>query len=177
MNNRKINTENKKVQKNLNNFINQKTKEFKMKAIKVISGVLTILLISVLIGCSDNFIAPANSSVSEYLQSTENHQTDEAIVPKDAKYKLNFKIQPNEVMTLDSKVTDLTGIKSFSISNCNIERKDLFVSASNLDQSGSLGCSWNSNSSFMLNDLIIENRSGKVREIEVVLSGRSIKKY
>lgn len=162
----------KQNQEDLNNFTNNKTKENKMKAVKVITSVITVLFVSVLIGCSDNSLLPTNSPVSEYSQNTDRNQSTDGNVPRDFKNTFSFKIQPNEVITLDSRITDLIGIRSFDISNCTSERTDLFVSASNLDQIGSLGCSWSSNSSFMIETLFIENRSNKVKKIEVVLFGR-----
>jgi hypothetical protein len=175
MNNRKINNESKKNQEILNIFINLKLKEFKMKTTKVTSGVLSILLISVIIGCSDNFIAPTNSSDSEYSQKKEIYQTGESFNSRDILYTFSLKIQPNEFRFFESGDTQLEGIRSFSISNCSDDRIGIKTSSSSLDQIGNLGCSWSSGTEFILNDLLIENTGSQVRVLEVAFYGPSLK--
>lgn len=146
-----------------------------MKAIKVTSVVLSILLISIIIGCSDNFIAPTNSSVSDYSQNIDKHQTEESFNSGDNLYTFSFKIQPHEFRLIESSDTHLEGIRSFSISNCNDDRLGIVTSSSSLDQIGNLGCSWSSGTEFILSDLLIENTGSQVRLLEVAIYGPSLK--
>ncbi|HMS66122.1 MAG TPA: hypothetical protein PKD83_12830 [Ignavibacteria bacterium] len=166
----------KAIQSTKKTFLNIIERKAKMRTIKVISGYLILILTVLITGCSENMTSLVNSTSPENSGSNETLQTGAAQTQKDAVYSLSLKIQPGENLFLDSKVTSLVGIKSFSISNCNPDREDLYVTSSNLDRSGSIGCSWSSNTNFMLADLSIKNNSGKVKEINVILAGRELKR-
>ncbi len=80
-------------------------------------------------------------------------------------------MSPGESIFLDSSVTSLRWIRGYMISNCNT--KELFISSSNLDQSGGLACRWRTDNNFMLADLSIQNVSNEKLKVQVVLTGVS----
>lgn len=137
-----------------------------MKALKHFTGVLILISLSVFSACSDNITSPLNST------STENEMSVSGDKKRGDSYTSSFTLQPGAFIFLDSRVTSLKYITEYSISNCAISKKDLNITASNIDGLHSLPCS---SKSYFLYDLMIENRSSEVRKIDVMLIGGSAK--
>ena len=135
-----------------------------MKSLKNFFWSLTIVILGIVAGCSD-FVSSPDISTSNSVTKPEQ------IVRGDS-YTAKYSLNPGQSLFLDSTVTSIRWIKGYSISNCNGTR-ELYISASNLDQSGTLPCSWRTNSSFMMADLSIQNTSNQKLTVEVYMIGVS----
>jgi hypothetical protein len=137
-----------------------------MKALKVYTGILIMVCLSILSACSDNITSPVSSGSqeTEVFKAVNTKNLDS--------YSSLISVKPGESIFLHSDITNLKSITDYSISNCETFTKNLFISASNIDGSQSLPCSSNG---YSLDDLLIENRSGQEKTFEVKLSGESSK--
>ena len=135
-----------------------------MKTLKIHTGILIVICLAVLSSCSDSITSSLNSesSESQSLNSGDKNNGDS--------FSASFKLKAGESVFLHSGVTGLDLITEYSISNCGISKKDFYISASNIDMSQSLPCG---SSNYSLYDLLIENKSGQVRSIDVKLVGES----
>ncbi len=123
-----------------------------------------MISLAVLSSCSDSITSSLNSGSAENQISTSGSNK------KGDSFSSSFKIKPGEHIFLHSGITGLNSITEYSISNCGITKNDLYISASNIDASQSLPCS---SGNYILDDLLIENRSEKIRAVDVNLFGVS----
>ncbi len=134
-----------------------------MKKLKLHTGILIMICLSVITACNDNITSSLNTEPREtnFLNSG-NYRGDS--------FSSSFILNPGEHIFLDTKMTSLIYIDEYSISNCGLNKKDLHITASNIDGLQSLPCS---STEYFLFDLMIENRSGQARTIDVILHGSS----
>ncbi len=137
-----------------------------MKALKQILSILIVISMMILTACSDS-ITSSLKSEKEEVNSTVTGSSE-----RGASYSSLFRLDPGEHILLNSRVTSLRSINEYSVSNCGISKEDLYISASNIDLIISLPCG---SEDFILEDLLIENRSTQQREIGVKLKGISEK--
>lgn len=140
-----------------------------MKTLKLYTGSIIIICLSILAGCSDNLTAPAsqtqNSTHEKYQSVKSNAEYNED------SYRGKFKLGPGQTVYLHYEITNLLLINSFSISNCSTNRGELMIRTSNMTGSNSLPCEWTSSNGFMLEDLSIKNESGRTKTIEIKMTG------
>jgi hypothetical protein len=137
-----------------------------MKTIKYSVSSLLLMAFVILAGCNENLTSPSFSHI-EGPSVSRNESGDNT-------YTAKMSLQIGEAVWLNSKVTSLARINGYKISNCNSVSRNLFVSSSSVDGNQSLPCSWKSSNNFMLEDLVMENVSGRKITIEVNLSGTGV---
>ncbi|MBK8552139.1 MAG: hypothetical protein IPL53_14180 [Ignavibacteria bacterium] len=133
-----------------------------MKTTKLYTGILLMICLAVITSCSDSITSSLNSA------SNENQVLNSGNIRKSDSYSATFLLNSGESIRLHSGLTGLEHITEYSISNCGITKKDLYITASNIDASQSLPCG---SSNYFLEDLLIENRSEHTRSIDVKLIG------
>ena len=136
-----------------------------MKASKIYSVILLFTSLTLFTGCSDSITSNAEQDKSTNIVSYRNDE-----ITFISKYNLN----PGECICIDSTVSFMKYITAYSISDCNIAKKEMFISASNIDQCGSLPCKVDASENYYLYDLTIENLSDRTLSIFVIMEGGSI---
>ncbi|MFZ1322641.1 MAG: hypothetical protein WAT71_13875 [Ignavibacteria bacterium] len=139
-----------------------------MKTSKLVIALVIFVSQMVVTGCNDNLTSTivSNSDKSQQLKSN---------IDGEDFYSATISLQPGESVFLDSNVTSLSGINSYSISNCSLLKKTVFISTSVFDPPGSMECEWETYENYLIPDLSIQNISRRKMNVEVLLNGVSVK--
>ncbi len=139
-----------------------------MKKVKLYTGSLILICISMIAGCSDNLINPESTGPVSLKTPDASMNLEEGF------YNLKFTLHPGESRTFHYGNTGLILIHSYSISNCNIHTRDLLIRSSMQADSSSLPCTWKKFGYFAFEDLTIKNVSSQLKLISVNLRGYTI---
>jgi len=132
-----------------------------MKAMKIFTCVLMMINLIFLSSCSDSITSLNSAYEDNQSLSSDSKRNGDSFLSK-------VIIKPGDYAFLYIGNTGLSSISDYSISDCESAYRDLYISASNIDASQSLPCS---SSEYLLDDLLIENKSGQIKTVEVNLFG------
>lgn len=147
-----------------------------MKTIKMFQIVFTITVLSIIVGCSDQFTNPEFSSADISGKETVNPVTENSA---DNRYTAQIKLKPYKSYTFDYSNTGLKEIyainaenitRNFDSVNRNKCQDFIIYSKSSLNDLN-LVCK---SSGFNYIDITIENTSSKMIDVNVVLTGLKI---
>ncbi|MBV6477881.1 MAG: hypothetical protein HGGPFJEG_00626 [Ignavibacteria bacterium] len=133
-----------------------------MKTLSIFFGPLLAISITLMTGCSDSLTS--SSTLRDPKPAAETERGWDS-------YSSTILVKPQSFVFLDSTVTSLSWIAGYMISNCEITSRNLYITASNIDNNQSLPCNWKTNSSLMLKDLLIQNLTSRAIVIDVKLNG------
>ena len=131
---------------------------------------LSVMIISICIlsGCSDNPVS---------IETETNNQTITGMSGRIFEYRTfrkKYHLKHGETVNLSWDITGLILTNSYTISNCTINARDLYIRTSNQVGNSSLPCMWKKSGSFAFEDLSIKNISGQTKTIDVWLEGLTL---
>lgn len=148
-----------------------------MKTIKMFQTVITIAVLSILAGCSDQFINPEINSKDIAGNESVSNETGSSL---DNRYTVQVKLKPYRSFTFNSSNTGLKKInainaesfsgdypgntKSINGKNC----QDISVYSNSLLQDNYIDCK---SSGLDLKEITVENVSSKMVFVNVTLTG------
>ncbi len=147
-----------------------KNKSGRIKKMKKVRGyTVSVLMVSLCL-----LIACSNPSSPETSMETENTSSNLQRNFEYETFESEFTLEPGDTINLNYDNTHLILIKSYSISNCQINKKDLHIRTSNQVGNNSLPCHWKEHGSFAFEDLSVINISRQTKNIKVYLSGYTL---
>ena len=135
-----------------------------MKTLKSATAIVTICILSILTGCSDQLITPVTqSTVSDLKLNTAEENIKDLL-----RYKSKISLKPNESYSYSYENTGFYSFKSISILNCGDFKSGLDISGYMDDQAIILNCN---SSGFYVWSITIVNTTGEAVDLDVTLTG------
>jgi len=139
-----------------------------MKTLNLSRLSVMIISICILSGCSDNPVSTETETNNQTIAGMSGRSFE------DGTFRKKYLLKHGETVNLSWDITGLILTNSYTISNCTINARDLYICTSNQVGNSSLPCMWKKSGSFAFEDLSIKNISGQTKTIDVWLEGLTL---
>ncbi|MFZ1322640.1 MAG: hypothetical protein WAT71_13870 [Ignavibacteria bacterium] len=141
-----------------------------MKKLLICLSLILMISIYMLSGCSDNPVSSESVTNKEIITGVSGRSFE------DGTFSKKYLLRNGETVNLSMDITGLILINSYTISNCTINTREIYIRTSNQVGNSSLPCMWKKSGNFAFEDLSIKNISGQTRTIEVWIEGLTLGK-
>jgi len=138
-----------------------------MTTLKKALSVLTLLVLAVITGCSENPLSYSDSVTSQNRSESSASDSESRLTT----FVTKIKLKCGESYTITRKQANLVSFREVHVSEC--DRNEVRISSSTIDSD--LSCTWIGVDGFGLEDVTIENTGKYNKVIEIKLVGVKFK--